>query len=67
MKGIGKSKLHDWTTIYEKNSLSNDESTNEIVNMITDILRFIEISKDTVVDAEPTINNKNTTNHTIRM
>lgn len=58
MKGIAKSKLHDWIATYEKKSFFNDEGTNGIVNKNTNKLRFIEISKDTIVDAEPTIDNR---------
>ena len=58
MKGVAKSKLHDRIATHEKKSLSNYESTNGIVNMNTNKLRFIKISKDAIVDAEPTIDNR---------
>lgn len=47
--------LYDWIITYEKNNFSNDESTNEIVNMGSNKPMYIEIFKDTIVDAKPTI------------
>lgn len=47
--------LYDWIITYEKNNFSNDESTNEIVNMGSNKPMYIEIFKDTIVDAKLTI------------
>ena len=62
MKVIAKFILYGWNTTYEKNSFSNDESANEIVNVDSNKPRFIEISKYTSVYVKSTIYNRNAIN-----